>query len=197
MATLREPLQDILTKLHSIVVPNQEGSYSGLYARVWNNQLRDIREGKIYEWPRPAAFVELVSPITFVNISAGVRTAELTINIHLIHDYYNAEVTFEEDLTIFDLRDKLLLELIDYVPTGCGTMLCVSESVDNDHDNLYHYVLQFTTHFRDSGNSRYLDAAGKFIDTSDANLDTSTTIGGTLPPSTPDESYYIIPNNQY
>ena len=194
MATLKQPLQDILTKLSALIVTNQDGQSVNLYARVWNNHLRDLRDGNIYEWPRPAAFVELVSPIMFQNIGSGVRSAELSVRIHLIHDFYNIEGSFEQDLTIFDLRDQVLLSFIDYVPTGCGTLLCTSETQDYDHDNLYHYILEFTTHYRDSKNSRYDSDAGLFVDTADANLTSiiHATKGSTAA-YTPDITYFIIP----
>lgn len=194
MATLKEPLQDILTKLSNLIVVNQDHQSVNLYTRVWNNQIRYLREGNLYEWQRPAAFVELVSPIQFDNLSSGIRTAELSIKIHLVHDFYNIDGSFEQDLTIFDLRDQVLLSFIDYVPTGCGTFLCVSESQDYDHDNLYHYILEFTANYRDSKNSRYDDAAGLFIDTADANMTMSTTAEiGQTPAYIQDVSYYIIP----
>lgn len=164
MAGIKAPLQDILTKLATLDVTNRDSGQVKLYARVWNNHLQAEQEGKIYDYPKPAAFVEILSPIVFQEIGGNYRSADLGINIHLVHEFYNAEGSFEQDLEIFDLRDKVLALLSQYKPTGCGLMVCVTEEQDYDHGNLYHYVLGFVCNFTDSKGSPYDENAGKYID---------------------------------
>jgi hypothetical protein len=60
MAGIKAPIQDILTRLTSLQVVNQDQDTVPLYARIWNNQLR-IKKEDIYAIPYPCAFVELVS----------------------------------------------------------------------------------------------------------------------------------------
>jgi len=155
MAGIKAPITDILNRLAQVQWKDAEGNISGLYARVWNNQLRDLKDGAVYEWPRPAAFVEIVSPANYEVIGLGFRSADIGVKIHLIHDFYNQDGTFEQDLEIFDLRDTVIAELSQYCPTACGPLNCVSEFQDTEHDNLYHYVCDFVCNFIDSRGSKY------------------------------------------
>lgn len=194
MAGIKSVIQDILTRLSTIQVVNQDGQTVNLYSRVWNNHLQKTREAKSYDWPRPAAFVEILT--NFEVIGLGFRSADLGIKIHLIHEFYNNDGTFEQDLGIFDLRDKILsakIGLSQYCPTACGTMNCISEEQEFDHDNLYHYVLNFICNFTDSKGSRYDSETGFFIDTANPNLDARAIKGGVPAAPGVETSEFIIP----
>ena len=197
MAGIKQPLIDILTRLSTIQVVNQDDQTVGLYARIWNNQLKELKEGKSYEWPRPAAFVEVVSPAVYEQLGGGFRTSDLGIKIHLIHDFYNLDGTFEQDLTIFDLRDTLLMTnagLSQYCPTACGPLNCVHEEQDYEHDNLYHYICEFVCNFIDSKGSKYDPTEANYFDTADPNLDSTVVLGGIPTPAVdPDPEFIIIP----
>jgi len=196
MSGIKAPIIDILNQLSEIIVTNQDGQSVGLFARIWNNQLRDIKEGKSYEWPRPAAFVEVISPATFEIIGLGIRAVDLGIRIHLIHDYYNMDGSMEQDLIIFDLRDQLIAAMSQYCPTACGPLNCTHEEQDYDHDNLYHYVCEFVCNFIDSKGSVYDPAAYNFDDTPNPNLTMQPVAGGVpAPVADPDPEYLIIPQN--
>jgi len=196
MSGIKAPIIDIINQLSAISVTNQDGQSVGLFARIWNNQLRDIKEGRSYEWPRPAAFVEVISPAAFEIIGLGIRAADLGIRIHLIHDYYNMDGTMEQDLVIFDLRDQLIAAMSQYCPTACGPLNCTHEEQDYDHDNLYHYICEFVCNFIDSKGSGYDPAANNFDDTPNPNLDMQPVEGGVpAPTADPDPEYLIIPQN--
>jgi hypothetical protein len=203
MAGIKQPILDILTKLSTIQVTNLDGYNVPLYTRIWNNQLNDLKEGKIESIPRPAAFVEIVSPVSFDTIGIGLRSADLGIKIHLVHDFINNEVTFGQDLEVFDLRDKILFHTSNpnnnaglnfFIPTGCSPMICIQETQEYDHDNLYHYVLEFVCNFIDSKGSAYDAGAGQFVDTANPNLDAIVVKDG-VPNAVVDNSnnQYIIP----
>lgn len=164
MSGIKAPLLDILAKLATLDVTNGDGNTVKLYSRIWNNQLNSEKEGKLYDYPKPAAFVEFITPVTFQELGGNFGSADLGINIHLIHEYYNQDGTFEQDLDVFDLRDNIVRLLSQYKPTACGLMVKVNEQQDYDHDNLYHYIIGFVTNFTDSTSSPYDPAAGKYID---------------------------------
>lgn len=153
MAGIKAPLQDILTKLATINVTNPDGNTIPLYSRVWNNQVQLNKEGQLYDFPKPAAFVEFITPVSFTEIGGNFRSADLGINIHLVHEYYNADGTFEQDLLVFDLRDKVVAALSQFKPTGCGQMVSNGDQQDFDHDNIYHYIISFFCDFTDSKGS--------------------------------------------
>ena len=180
MAGIKEAIVDILTQLALIPVTNADSQSTTLHARIWNNQVNDIKSGEGYEWPRPAAFVEIISPVSFEIIGVGFRSADIGIKIHLVHDYYNADGTFEQDVKIFDLRDKVIMAMSGYCPTACGPLNCISEFQEYNHDNLYHYICEFLCNLTDSKGSIYDPNAGKIIESVNPDLD-----------ATPTAEYYI------
>lgn len=199
MSGISAPLRDILTKLSALTVVNQDGQTVNLYARIFNNQIKDVQSGELYIFPRPAAFVEIVSPATFETIGGGFRSADLGIKIHIVHEFYNQDGTFEQDLAIYDLRDKIVSVteaggLSQYCPTACGPMNCVNEYPDYDHDNLVVYVCEFITNFTDSKGSKLDPAYGLYDEIQDANMDLQVIDGGIPPPTVDPNPYIILPN---
>jgi len=194
---ISQPIGDILSKLSAIQVFNNDSQTVPLYSRIWNNQLRNIKDGKDYTWPRPAAFVEIVSPATYEVIGLGFRSADLGIRIHLIHEFYNQDGTFEQDLIVFDLRDTILANLSQYCPTACGAMNCIREEQDYDHDNLYHYILEFVCNFIDSKGSPFDPSLNNYDETANPNLDASIVNGGVPAPVPDPNPEFIIPQQNY
>jgi hypothetical protein len=164
MAAILQPIQDILTKLATMQVVNGDGQTVNLHTRVWNNQLRFEHEGKLYNFPKPAAFLEVINEAQYNELGIGFQSCDVGFRVHIIHEYYNADGTFEQDLTIFALRDAVVALLSHYTPTACGPMVRTHETQEYDHDNIYHYVIDFVTHFIDSKGSKYDPATGKYID---------------------------------
>ena len=163
MAGIKQPIQDLLTLLSTVNVVNQDGNATTLYTRIWNNQLKDEEQGKLYAYAKPAAFVEVINNAQFEEIGIGFQSCDIGFRVHLIHEYYNSEVTFEQDLTIFDLRDSIVATLSHVQLTACGPLVKTAETQDYTHDNLYHYIIDFICNFTDSKGSYYDTAAGKYI----------------------------------
>jgi hypothetical protein len=155
MAGIKEPIQSLLTKLATINVTTPDGIVKSLYARVWNNQLRMMIDGQSYSFQRPACFVEVINSVNYEILGQGLRAADLGFRLHLIHDFYNLDGTLEQDLSIFDLRDNLLLALRKFTPTSCGPINCIREEQDYEHENIYHYVLDYVCCFIDTKQSDY------------------------------------------
>lgn len=165
MAGIKQPLQDLLAKLTTLQVVNGDGSTVNLYTRVWNNQIRYEADGTLYNFPKPAVFIEVVSPATFEILGQGYRSSDISFRIHLTHENYNNEGTFEQDLLIFSLRDSVIALLTGYRPTNCGPLNAMSEQQDFEHSNVYHYIIDFVTNFTDTVGSK-LDSEhpDKYID---------------------------------
>lgn len=154
MARLKDPILDLLNNLSAIQVTNKDGSTVDLYARVWNNQIRYEEEGKLYDFPKPACFVEIVSPVQFQVIGQGYRSADLAFRLHLCQEDYNTEGTFEQDITIFDLRDLVIEAITGRKLSGCGPLDSTGEGLDYEHTNIYHYIVDFVANFTDVTGSR-------------------------------------------
>jgi len=157
MAGIKAPLQDLLTRLETLTVTNGDGNTVNLYARIWNNQIRFEADGSLYNFPKPAAFVEVVSPVTFETIGQGYQSADVGFMIHLATECFNEEGTQEQNLLIFDLRDAIRALLTGFRPTGCGPLNVATEQQDYEHTQVYHYILGFVANFTDTTGSK-LDA---------------------------------------
>lgn len=164
MAGIKAPIQDILTKLSTIQVTNGDSKTVSLYARIWNNQIEAEKAGESYAYSKPAAFVEVISPVIFEELGQNYRSADLGISIHLVHEYYNLDGTFEQDLAVFDIRDKIVAALSQFKPTGCGQLVSTGEEQDFNHDNIYHYVISLVCNFIDSKASQYDAGRGVYLD---------------------------------
>jgi hypothetical protein len=156
MAGLKQPLNDMLALC---------GTVPGIqYVRVWNNQLSMERAGKLYDYPKPAIFVEIVSNPVYQELGQYMQDTDLGFRLHLIHEYYDAQDgTFEQDLVVFDLRDAINRTVTSVMMTACGPLVKRTEGQDYDHDNLYHYIIEYTCSFIDSTGSPLDPASGKFV----------------------------------
>jgi hypothetical protein len=157
MPGIKPVIQDILARLSSLTGDN--GVTLLPTVRVWNNQLDDERKGRYVDFAKPAAFLEMVNTVQYAQLGAGMQDADIGINIHLVHEWYDAQDgTFEDDLQVFDIRDSIVTALSYFIPAGCNEMIRVGETVDSDHDNLYHFIIHFATNLADTTvyNSRQL-----------------------------------------
>ena len=198
MAGIKQAIQDIMARLATLQVQTPDNITLPLFVRIWNNQLSEERKGQLESYQKPAAFVEIVSKVTWEEIGIGYRSADLGINVHLVHTFYNNDTTMEQDLTIFDLRDQVtaLLSDLTWNPTGCTNLFCTSEEQDYNHDNIYHYQLTFTCNFIDSKGSAYDAAAGKYITENpptNLQLNTAYVNDGSIPPNDVQERTFNIP----
>lgn len=150
MAGIKQPIQDVITQLKTITDLQT--------VRVFNNQIAMEREGKYADYAKPAAFVEVQNDVEWGQLEGGVSAADLAFRIHLVHEYYDDQAgNFEQDLVIFDLRDKVIAALMLFEPTACSAMQKLQEQQDFDHDNLYEYTIDFITHFvDDKGAKQYI-----------------------------------------
>jgi len=156
MAGIKQPILDIMSKLTGVL--------SLQYIRIWNNQVDYEKSGELYNFPKPAAFVETQPGIMWDTLALGLSSADLIFRIHLVTECYDAQNgTFEQDLAVFDLRDQVIEALQLYAPTGCSPMTKILEEQDYEHDNIYHYTIDFAVNFIDTKGSPLDPDSGKFI----------------------------------
>jgi hypothetical protein len=144
MPGIKDPLIDILNRVKSQLPLFQT-------VRVWNNQTDHEREGEYVAYGKPACFVEVLTDVQWEPLGEGYSTADIGIKFHLVHEYYDDQGgNFEQDLVIFDLRDQAIAVFNLYKPPGCGHLMKVNEVQDFDHDNVYHYIVEFVCSFVDN-----------------------------------------------
>jgi hypothetical protein len=194
MSGLRKPLEDVMTKLRGLTVTTADGVRQEPFVRVWNNQVSYDRKGEHYGFPKPAIFVEVMMDARYDVIGQGYLSADLGWRIHLVHEFYNAEGTMEQDLDVFDLRDQITTQLSGFLPTACSSLFKVSETLDHDHDSIYHYVIDFASNFIDSTGSD--DDRGLFIwKQPTTNLGLTVNEVPTLAAYTPDTTIFNVPQS--
>lgn len=156
MAGIADPIKSLLAKLQTIPVTNADGNTLQPYVRIWNNQAAYVVEGKMEVFPMPAFFVETVNSPTYEILGQGYRSSDLAFKIHILHEFYDAQDgTFEQDLGVFKLRDNLIGYLTGFNLTACGPLEAMNETMDYEHTNIYHYIVDFVCNFTDSKGSKY------------------------------------------
>lgn len=137
MAGIKDAIFNIMEHLQTSVPTLQ-------FVRIWNNQLDDEADGKMYDFPKPAAFIEINSPNPHNPLGGGFSQADLEVTVHLVtEDYDMADGTFEQFTQPYDLKAQINAALTNYQPTQCSSLMRKSETQDYNHTNLYHYIITY------------------------------------------------------
>ncbi len=157
MAGKVEPLKDVLNQMK--LVPGIR------HVRLFNNQFKEVVDGKIDPFVFPCLFLEDISTHQTVQIGAGFATEELIYRIYIGKEFVDAmDGTMDQDLTVFLLRDAVIQTLQNFLPTACTPLLRINEEEDFNHTNIYVYKIDFRTALIDSLGSDYDPNAGTFKD---------------------------------
>jgi hypothetical protein len=143
---IRTAISSLLTQLRTVSVVNNEGNTTTLNAAPFNNQIERKRTAEGYTYATPAAFVETL-PETGGMIGMMTSGYDVVFRIHLEHEKLNEEGYLDENLDIFDLRDKVLRKLNGFRPTGCGPLAYLTEQHDHNHTNTYVLIIDFKCHY--------------------------------------------------
>lgn len=129
--------------------------------RLWNNQINTEREGKLYDFEKPAAFIQFDSTEDIQQLGGNAQLYnDMIVWIHIVHEWYDDQQgNFEQDLLIFDLKQYVYYALNKLMPDGAAAFTRVGEKIDYDHDNLVTYSTAFKTNFEDL----YLNDPVKYI----------------------------------
>lgn len=125
------------------------------YIGIWNNQLLDMKEGKIFDFQKPALFFEFIADQVDA-IGAGVQVFDpLFIKCHIIDDFLDeGNGLIELNTRTFGLADKLYkgfqLKRIIGDDYGTSPLNRTSLELDTDSDGNYHHITTFTTTWTDN-----------------------------------------------
>ena len=152
---MKQFILDIRAKLNSITIVTLDGITSNLFAILWNNQIEYLKQGQTLALPNICAFIEI---IVDGSNSIGGRSFnlenDLTVNIHLLHTHYSTESMQDENLLVYDLRKIVMDALYDFKANSMvATFDKVGETMDFDHNNIYHYILSYKTRIREQINT--------------------------------------------
>lgn len=138
MAGVKGAILSIMQQLQSV---------TGLqHIRVWNNQVSDEGDAKMYDFPKPAAFVEARIPTDHMPLGGGFSQSDIVFVIHIVHEQFDAgDGTFEQNLDVYDLKAAVNAKLTNFKPTQCGWLMRAREIPDSNHNNIYHYQIEYLT----------------------------------------------------
>lgn len=117
------------------------------HVRMWNNQHLWVIEGKMELFGNPSAFIEFESG-NIDQMGEGIQIYNpLTFKVHLLDWQMDAgDGTFEQNLAIYDLKDKVFQALQKFNPgktdSSDPASICirVAEEQDYEHKGLYHFI---------------------------------------------------------
>lgn len=135
-----------------------------VYTAVFNDQIKRDNEGKLqFPFPKPAVFIEIQSPQQgLALLGSGVTINENQVfKFSIVHEQLDAvsngtlSTGMDENLDVFDLRDRLKRLLTGFKPTNCSELQYVEESQDYAHDQIYVYCISFKCSYVDVKGSGY------------------------------------------
>ena len=158
---------------------NTDGSAYFAHTAMWNNQIERLLADKSESVAiqSPAAFVEFVGPLQIKELGNGVQQYEpLTVRIHYYHRQEDAgDGTLDQNLTVFDVKDAGHKLLQMFKPQGAVELIRYQETPDYNHDNVYHFYVDYRTNYIEYLMNEPVDPATKVAPT---NAEIDITIQG-------------------
>lgn len=124
------------------------------YCHKWNNQLALIlQEGgaKSQMFPFPASFIAFKTS-EIQQLGEGRQLFYVDFDVHILDwQIDSGDGNFEQNLTVFDLKDKVFQTIQKFQPgltdatVPVGACIRISEQEDNDHNGLYHFIQSYRT----------------------------------------------------
>lgn len=113
------------------------------HSAVWNNQLDRLLTGEGVSFETPAIFVELIyEPSKLLGVA--VTQSGVIWRVHIVYTQLDAgDGTLDQNLDVFDTRDSIKVALSRYQPGNCTPLRFVGGELDYNHNNVYHYVMDF------------------------------------------------------
>lgn len=143
-----------------------------LHTALYNNQIAYMnREQGVEEsFALPAGLIEFVNDNVPRSIGNGVQIYEpLVVRIYTIMQQLDSGTgTQNQNLDIFALKNKVYLALQNWHTEGSGTFDRTGEKQDYDHNNLYVWIMEFTTSYIDS---IAIEPRGRIVKPPTTNLD--------------------------
>lgn len=162
----------IKTVFQNMLTQASEVSGVSHYA-VWNNQIDSLLAGTGISFATPALFIELITNDS-AKFLVGISRSYVTWRIHILHRQEDAgDGTFDQNLDVFDIRDAVKVKFTNYTQDNCAPLSFAGEEQDYNHNNVYHYIIDFTSAITDSKGSpldpdstewQEVDASGYNID---------------------------------
>jgi len=152
---IKTQLQNISSFDQSFDLNSYENS-AVQFVQMWNNQLESLRTADteaniMYSFGLPALLIEFRSLETEQLGNGNQIYPDLIIRIHILHRLEDAgDGTLEQNLAVLDLRDAVQLTLQNFRPAGASEFIRVKQEMDYNHNNVYHYIMDYASTFVDT-----------------------------------------------
>jgi hypothetical protein len=137
------------------------------FVQLWNNQLeslkaKDTEANIMYSFSLPAFFIEFLYLET-EQLGNGIQLYEnLVVRIHILHRQEDAgDGTMEQNLAVFALRDAVQLALQNFRTPGASEFIRQKQEMDYNHNNVYHYILDYGCTYIDTITNQPLNGISK------------------------------------
>jgi hypothetical protein len=133
------------------------------FVQLWNNQLeslkaKDTEENIMYSFSLPALFIEFLNLETEQLGNGNQVYANLVVRIHILHRLEDAgDGTLEQNLAVLGLRDAVQTALQNFRPAGASEFIRQKQEMDYNHNNVYHYIIDYGCTYIDTLTSQPVD----------------------------------------
>lgn len=134
------------------------------FVQMWNNQLASLKAADteaniLYSFSLPALFIEFMNLDT-EQLGNGIQIyPDLIVRIHILHRLEDAgDGTMEQNLAVLSLRDAVQLALQNFKTNGASEFIRQKQEMDYSHNNIYHYIMDYSCTYVDTLTSQPLNA---------------------------------------
>lgn len=135
---LLEAMTDILDKMNIMLA----GKPLFAHINIWDNQLKNSKDGSGYSFAMPAIFLEMKQGKN-TQLGKGISMMDYEIIFHIIDKQLNNKPNLERNLKVFNLRNLVKQKFQLYQPSQMGRISLIKDQQDYDHDNIYHFVCTY------------------------------------------------------
>jgi hypothetical protein len=134
------------------------------FVQMWNNQLESLKTSDterniMYSFSLPALFIEFRNADTEQLGNGNQIYPNLVVRIHILHRLEDAgDGTMEQNLAVFDLRDAIQVALQNFRPAGASEFIRQKQEMDYNHNNVYHYIMDYGCTYIDTLTNQPLDS---------------------------------------
>jgi hypothetical protein len=175
---------DILQIAKSILdnsKPKVKGLYPKLfnYINIYDSQIDEMIQttgNKGYSFRTPSFFIQITLGEAVPMMDNFTSYPNTILRFYLVNQLLNAGDDMEQNLQIFDIRDKFVNTFKNCSISWCSSPILYEDEMDYKHGSIYKYKVAFKTCFIDSIGS-YLDPDSGFPSASNiGNLDVEVTL---------------------
>lgn len=113
------------------------------FVAMYNNQIERAEAGDGFLFGMPAAFVSLENTAP-MNLIGNMSQSDYLFRIRIVDMQLSSmNGQLDQNLDIFVYRNEVKRQMINFTPDNCTRLMWVDESTDENHNDVYQYILTF------------------------------------------------------